>query len=78
MEFDNQQKALIERARARSGQFDLLSIASLAAKLGISVRTVRRLHALGEGPARVKHGRKLMYRQSEIDAWLESSGQGEK
>lgn len=73
-EFDDFQKAEIEKARARSEAAALIPIEALAAKLGVSVRTIRRLHASGNGPPRVRRGHKLMYQESAVDSWLQSRG----
>jgi hypothetical protein len=51
-----------------------ISIEKLAAQLGCSVRTVRRMHARAEGPPRYQAGRKQAYRQH-LDEWLKSRGE---
>lgn len=55
---------------ARSGQGDLLDIAAVAARLGVTIRHVRRLVAERRIPF-VKWGRRLRFDPAEIDAWLD-------
>lgn len=57
---------IIDTARRRTLDFPLISIAEVAKKYGLSLRTLRYREARGEMPARQKHGRKLMYRKDEI------------
>ncbi|MBL4544137.1 MAG: helix-turn-helix domain-containing protein [Rhodobacteraceae bacterium] len=38
--------------------------------LGVSVRTLTRRHQLGEGPPRIKHGAKVLYRRESLVRWL--------
>jgi hypothetical protein len=54
----------------------LVSPKQLAARLGISLRTLERLRYTGEGPAfnRVSGGMRrgrVMYRWSQVQAWLD-------
>lgn len=49
--------------------------AQLAADLGICVKTLDRWHRLGEGPPRVKLGRRVLYRRTSVAAWLASREQ---
>lgn len=42
----------------------------VAETLRVSERTLHRWHALRVGPARCKVGRRVLYRQTAIDAWL--------
>jgi hypothetical protein len=44
----------------------------LAAALGVTTRTLRRWHALGEGPPRTKIGCRIYYRRSSVERWLAS------
>jgi predicted DNA-binding transcriptional regulator AlpA len=74
MGLDEELKSLKERERVESEANPLLSIEELAASLGVSVRTIRRLHAMGEGPDRVRIGRRQMYRKLTVDAWCAATG----
>jgi predicted DNA-binding transcriptional regulator AlpA len=54
----------------------LLSPRQLAARLGVSLRTLERMRYTGEGPAfnRVSGGMRrgrVMYRESQVQAWLD-------
>lgn len=42
----------------------------LAAQLGVSRRTLARLHARREGPARCTVGRLILYRAETVHVWL--------
>ena len=70
METDEMHGALVEIAKARSLCSPWMSIQNLAKHIGVSIRTVRRIHAAGGGPARVKRSRKLMYRRDDVESWL--------
>ena len=50
----------------------LLTIRQAAEVLGVSTRTLARWHALRVGPARCKVGRKVIYRPTAIEAWLQA------
>jgi excisionase family DNA binding protein len=73
---DRRDMAMLAVARARSAASELISITELAEQLGVSVRTIRRWQALGDVPPRVKRGRRLMYRLTDVVAWLEATGRG--
>jgi hypothetical protein len=49
---------------------EFLTTAELATFLRVSVRTIERLRALGDGPAFVKVLGAYRYRKTEIDRWL--------
>ncbi len=51
----------------------LLTTRQAADLLGISTRTLARWHALRVGPARCQIGRKVLYRASAIEAWLQAN-----
>ncbi|WP_157091381.1 helix-turn-helix transcriptional regulator [Methylobacterium nodulans] len=51
---------------------DLISIQDFAAMAGVSVRQVRRWHAAGQGPERVKRSRQKTYRRAHAEAWIEA------
>lgn len=50
----------------------LITADELATLLGLSARTVWRMHSAGRLPAPVKLGRAVRWRQKEIDAWIEA------
>lgn len=43
----------------------------LANEIGCSVRTLQRLQAKRTGPARIKVGRKVMYKKETVTRWLD-------
>jgi predicted site-specific integrase-resolvase len=47
-----------------------LSIEDLAKASGVSIRTIRRIEADGQGPPRVKRSHKYMYRSEDVERWL--------
>ena len=49
---------------------DILSVEQVAALLGVDPRTLRRRHAEGMGPPRIKIGRKVVYLRASLIAWL--------
>ena len=65
-------QALLDAAEAAAAASPWLSIKQLAERLGVSVRTIRRWHAKGEGPERTKRGRRKMYHKDAVDRWLAS------
>ena len=40
--------------------------------LGLSVSTLEKWRVTGAGPTYRKHGRRVVYRQAELDAWSEA------
>ncbi len=48
----------------------------VARQIGVSVRTLRRWHSYRIGPARIKAGRKVLYREGSVSRWLEHHEQG--
>lgn len=50
----------------------LLDTRMVADQLGMSFHTVSRWRTDGEGPAFIRVANKVRYRQSDIDAWLDS------
>ena len=50
--------------------FQLLTKDDAAALLRVSTRTLDRRHAEGIGPPRIKHGAKVGYLKSSLEAWL--------
>lgn len=51
----------------------LLTETDVASTLRVSIRTLRRWHALRKGPPRVKIGRKIHYRSGSVQNWIEGS-----
>jgi hypothetical protein len=39
---------------------------------GLSVSTMEKLRLTGGGPIFIKRGRSVLYRQADLDAWMES------
>ncbi|HEY0238683.1 MAG TPA: helix-turn-helix domain-containing protein [Friedmanniella sp.] len=48
----------------------LLTLAELAARLGVSVQALYDLRSAGRGPVGFRVGRQLRFRTSEVEAWL--------
>jgi hypothetical protein len=44
--------------------------AEMAAQLGVAIRTLRKWRQTGLGPAYVKFGKQIHYRDASRDAWL--------
>ncbi len=53
------------------GTLEVLSLAQLAAHLHVSVQTLYDLRAKGRGPRGFRVGPRLLFRVSEIEAWVE-------
>ena len=51
----------------------LLSTEELADYIGRPVQTVYAMNHRGTGPRRIRVGRELRYRQSDVDRWLDSN-----
>ena len=60
----------MEPINRRESTEPALSIKELAAHLCIPVQTLYDLRSQGRGPTGFRVGRRLRFRQSEIDAWL--------
>ena len=50
---------------------DLLTTAEAAAYVGLSPRTLERYRVTGEGPTYLKVGRRVLYRRTDLDKWLD-------
>jgi Helix-turn-helix domain len=50
----------------------LLNQAKAAKALGLSERTLERLRLTGGGPVYVKAGRRVLYREPDLAAWIAS------
>ena len=48
-----------------------LRLKDAAIHCGMSPQMLQKLHALGEGPARIKKGRCVLYSIKVLDAWME-------
>ena len=73
MQVDRIRSVFLEATKNLSGGTGLLSIDQLAGMFGVSVRTIRRLHAAGYGPVRIRRSHRLMYRPSDVEAWLQTT-----
>jgi excisionase family DNA binding protein len=51
-------------------QLNLLTLALLAKLLGIHERSLMRLIDRGEGPPRLKLGRRVLFRRESVEKWL--------
>lgn len=49
-----------------------LPVSDAAQYLGLSASTLNKLRLTGDGPPYYKLSRRVVYRQSDLDAWLES------
>lgn len=54
---------------------NLLTIEDVAAELDISVSTLRFYRLKGEGPKSFLLGRRVRYRRSDVEAWVEGQYQ---
>jgi excisionase family DNA binding protein len=49
---------------------ELLTEAQVARLLAVSLSTMKRLRASGDGPPFLRIGRAIRYRREDVDAWL--------
>jgi hypothetical protein len=70
MELDANQKEILNVLGSRSKAQNLFSVDELAQFLEVSVRTLRRMHAAGVAPPRIRRSRRLMYPKDGVLAWL--------
>jgi hypothetical protein len=78
MPSDDRYDRMIEEARGRSEAEAKVSIEDLAAELGKSIRTLRRWNARPDAPQRIRRGRRLIYRRTDVQAWPgRTSGAGD-
>jgi predicted DNA-binding transcriptional regulator AlpA len=56
----------------------LLSVADLAAELGISAATVRNLRAAGHGPRGTRIGNRIFFQRDDIAEWLQGTREDER
>jgi excisionase family DNA binding protein len=50
-----------------------IPLAGVAAMLGISMRTLERMIAIGDFPRPIRVGKQRMYRRSSVERWLEAA-----
>lgn len=55
-----------------STHHELLTVEEVAALLRVPVRTLHQWRYLDRGPRAAKVGRRLLYRRTDIDTWLDS------
>jgi hypothetical protein len=70
MDLDEKQKELLKVLGSRGKAQNLFSVEELAQFLEITVRTIRRMHAAGVAPPRIRRSRRLMYPVSGVLDWL--------
>ena len=70
MELDENQKEILKLLGSRWKAQNLFSVEELAQFLEISVRSIRRMHAAGVAPPRIRRSRRLMYPMNGVLAWL--------
>lgn len=64
-------RGLASGAKTVRGLPDLLSPQQLADYLGIPIATIYRWHYTGDGPKRIRVGKHIRYRASDVEAWLD-------
>ncbi len=72
MELTPAQHEVLRGARARRRLRDLITIEELSGFLRISVRTLQRMHASGQGPPRIRRSHPLVYPVSELIPWVQA------
>lgn len=58
--------------RQQAPRAEWIGIEQLAEELGVPVRTVYKWRELGTGPRGAVIGRRVKFRRSDIEAWIES------
>jgi len=66
---------ILRAERAKRGS-PYLNTAQAAYYLGISVRTMQRMRAKGEGPAPRRHARMVQYHIDDLQAWSQGRSDG--
>ncbi|WP_042059771.1 helix-turn-helix transcriptional regulator, partial [Acidomonas methanolica] len=51
---------------------DYLRTTEVAELLGLSPRTLEKYRCIGEGPAFLKLGQRVLYARSDVEAWLQA------
>jgi hypothetical protein len=72
MDLTPRQQDLIEATRSRGWLSELFTIEELSEFLGVSIRTIQRMHANGQGPPRRRKSYRLMYPIPALLDWLGS------
>jgi hypothetical protein len=70
MDLDANQKEILNVLGSRWKAQNLFSVEELAQFLEVSVRSIRRLHAAGVAPPRIRRSGRLMYPVNDVLAWL--------
>jgi hypothetical protein len=70
MDLDENQKEILKLLGSRWKAQNLFSVEELAQFLEVSVRSIRRMHAAGVAPPRIRRSRRLMYPVNGVLAWL--------
>jgi hypothetical protein len=70
MDLDANQKEILNLLGSRWKAQNLFSVEELAQFLEVSVRSIRRLHAAGVAPPRIRRSGRLMYPMNDVLAWL--------
>jgi hypothetical protein len=70
MDLDENQKEILKLLGSRWKAQNLFSVQELAQFLEVSVRTIRRMHAAGVDPPRIRRSRRLMYPVSAVLEWM--------
>jgi predicted DNA-binding transcriptional regulator AlpA len=70
MDLDENQKEILKLLGSRWKAQNLFSVEELAQFLEISVRSIRRMHAAGVAPPRIRRSRRLMYPVSAVLEWI--------
>jgi hypothetical protein len=70
MDLTPRQQELIEGTRTHGWLHELFTIEELSEFLGVSIRTIQRMHAHGQGPRRIRKSYRLMYPIPDLLDWL--------
>ena len=70
LELDANQEEMLKLLGSRWKAQNLFSVEELAQFLEVTVRTIRRMHAAGVAPPRIRRSRRLMYPKDGVLAWL--------
>ena len=70
MDLTQRQREILETARTRRRLVDHLTIEELSEFLAVSIRTIQRMHATGQGPPRIRRSHRHIYPISDLLQWL--------
>ena len=70
MDLDANQKEILKLLASRWKAQNLFSVEELAQFLEVSIRTIRRMHAAGVAPPRIRRSKRFMYPKDGVLAWL--------